>query len=183
LALTDSAVLIPGTGQLWIAPAETVKPVDPTAPTTPWENFGHTSREDGLTITRDGGDSEVIGTWQNPSLRERRDPTNFAITSFLHQVDNNVLEAYFGPGDISVEGEFGVTSAVAAIERALFVRIIDGDTEADLYIPKVSISSEDDVEIDVEGFLAFPVRMTVLQVTGSNLMTWLGTELGTPAGP
>lgn len=178
MALDDGAVLIPGLGYLYIAPAEEAKPASLTAPASPWENFGHTSREDGLTITRDGGDSEVLGTWQNPSLRERRDPTNFAITAFLHQVDNNVLEAYFGPGDVSVAGEFGVTSAVATIERALYVRIVDGTNEADLYLPKVSISSEDDIEVDVEGFLAFPVRMTVLQVTGSNLMTWIGADLG-----
>jgi hypothetical protein len=31
----------------------------------------------------------------------------------------------------------------------------------------------------VEGFLAFPVRMTVLQVSGSNLMEFYGAELGT----
>jgi hypothetical protein len=187
VALTDSAVLIPGTGELWIAPltgdTPATMPADPEAPTTPWENLGHTSREDGLTITRDGGDTEPIGTWQNPSLRVTREPTNFAITAFLHQVDNQVLSMYFGPGDTTVEGQFGVTSAVAAITRSLFVRIVDGENSASLYVPKVEISSEDDMEVDVEGFLAFPVRMTVLQVTGSNLMTWIGAELGTPAAP
>ena len=180
MALNDDAVLIPGTGQLWVAPAETVIPASLTAPATPWENLGHTSREDGLTITRDGGDTEPIGTWQNPTLRVTREPTSFAITAFLHQVDNDVLEMYFGPGDIAEEGQFGVTSSIAAIQRALYVRIIDGENEAGLYVPKVEISSEDDMEVDVEGFLAFPVRMTVLQVTGSNLMTWVGPELGTP---
>lgn len=178
MALLDSAVLIPGTGSVWHAPAETVIPANLVTPGAPWENLGHTSREDGLTITRDGGDSEVIGTWQNPSLRERKDPTNFAITCFLHQIDNDVLEMYFGPGDVDTADQFGVTSAVATIERALYVRIVDGANTASLYVPRVSITSEDDVEIDVEGFLAFPVRMTVLQVTGSNLMTWIGPELG-----
>lgn len=178
MALNDSAVLIPGTGELWTAPAETVIPTNPTAPEAPWANLGHTSRDDGLTITRDGGDTEPIGTWQNPSLRVTREPTSFAITAFLHQVDNEVLSMYFGPGDTTEPGQFGVTSAVTAITRALYVRIIDGDNEAGLYVPKVEISSEDDMEVDVEGFLAFPVRMTVLQVTGSNLMTWIGPELG-----
>ena len=178
--LIDSAVLIPGTGHMYTAPAETAMPANLTAPASPWEDLGHTSRDDGLTITRDGGDSETIGTWQNPSLRERRDPTTFAITAFAHQVDNEVLQMYFGPGDISVAGQFGVTSSTATIERAMYIRIIDGTNEAGLYLPKVSISSDDDVEVDVEGFLAFPIRMTVLQVTGSNLMTWLGAELGAP---
>lgn len=178
MALIDSAVLIPGTGEIYLAPAETAMPASLTAPADPWENLGHTSREDGLTITRDGGDSETIGTWQNPTLRERRDPTTFAITAYLHQVTNDVLEMYFGPGNVEEVDQFGVTSSTATIERALYVRIIDGTNEVGLYVPKASISSEDDVEIDVEGFLSFPIRATVLQVTGEPLMTWLGPELG-----
>lgn len=180
MALLDSAVIIPGTGQMYLAPAETVKPASLTAPAAPWVNLGHTSSEDGLTITRDGGDSEVLRTWQNSALRERRDPSTFAITAFLHQVDNTVLELYFGAGDISVANEFGVTSASTTTLRAFYVRIIDGAAEVDLYVPKVSIAAEDDVEIDVEGFLAFPVRATVLQVTGSNLMTVFNDNLGAP---
>jgi hypothetical protein len=180
VALDDSAVIIPGTGQVYIAPGATAIPASLTAPAAPWENLGHTSRDDGLTITRDGGDSEVLGTWQNPSLRERRDPTTFAITMHLHQVDNNVLELYFGTGDVSVADQFGVTSATGTTEKALYVRMIDGTNEVGLYVPKVSIASDDDVEVDPEGFLSFPVRMTVLQVSGSNLLTLLGADLGTP---
>lgn len=178
MALNDNAVILPGTGYLYVAPAETAVPASLTSPASPWENLGHTSREDGLTITRDGGDSEVIGTWQNPSLRERRDPTTFAITAFLQQVDNTVLEMYFGTGDVSVADEFGVTSTTGTTSKALYVRIVDGSNSVGLYVPKVSIAAEDDVEVDVEGFLSFPVRMTVLQVSGSNLMTFFGDALG-----
>jgi hypothetical protein len=178
MAISDSAVILPGTGYLYIAPAETAVPASLTSPAAPWDNLGHTSRDDGLTITRDGGDSEVIGTWQNASLRERRDPTTFAITAHLQQVDNNTLQLYFGDGDVTVDGVFGVTSATDTIEKALYVRIVDGNNAVGLYVPKVSISSDDDVEVDVEGFLSFPVRMTVLQVTGSNLMNFLAPNLG-----
>jgi hypothetical protein len=178
VALVDSAVIIPGTGFMYTAPAETAQPASLTSPAAPWVNLGHTSREDGLTITRDGGDSEVLGTWQNSALRERRDPTTFAITAFLQQVDNTVLEMYFGTGDVSVADAFGVTSTTGTTSKALYVRIVDGANSVGLYVPKVSIAAEDDVEVDVEGFLSFPVRMTVLQVSGSNLMTFFGTELG-----
>lgn len=177
MALVDDAVLIPGTGYLYLAPAETVRPVSLTAPASPWENLGHTSRDDGLTITRDGGDSETLGSWQNSALRERRDPTTLAITAQLHQVDETVLSLYFGTGDTATPGEFGVIDASGTTTKALFVRIVDGTNEAYLYVPKVSIGADDDVEIDVENFLAFPVRATVLQVSGSNLMTWIGENI------
>jgi len=179
--MTDSAVILPGTGYMYLAPAETAAPIDLSEPGDPWENLGHTSREDGLTITRDGGDSETIGTWQNPSLRERRDPSVFAITAFLHQVDNNVLSLYFGGGDTSEDGKFGVNEVAGTTSKALYVRIVDGENEVGLYVPKASIAAEDDVEVDVEGFLAFPIRATVLQVTGSNLMEFYGDHLGAGA--
>src|SRR5690606_20712150 len=176
--MLDSAVILPGVGYMYLAPAETVAPANLEEPEAPWENLGHTSREDGLTITRDGGDSETLGTWQNPSLRERRDPSVFAITAYLHQVDNNVLSLYFGGGDTSTEGVFGVNSVTGTVEKALYVRIVDGANEVGLYVPKVSIGAEDDVEVDPGGFLSFPIRATVLQATGSNLMDFYGTHLG-----
>lgn len=178
MALSDKAVFIPGQGFCYVAPVGTPKPADLNAPDSPWENLGHTSIEDGLTITRDGGDSEVLGTWQNQALRERRDPVVFALTLYLLQISNETLALYFGGGDASTEGVFGVNTNFTPQERALYIRIVDGANEADLYIPKVSIGSDDDVEVDVENFLAFPVRMTVLGVTGSNLMEWYHPDLG-----
>src|SRR5690606_18639778 len=103
-------------------PGGDARSVQPDEPEDPWDNLGHTSREDGLTITRDGGDSETVGTWQNASLRERREPSVFAITAYLHQVDNNVLSLYFGGGDTSEPGVFGVTDVTSTVEQALYVR-------------------------------------------------------------
>jgi hypothetical protein len=60
----------------------------------------------------------------------------------------------------------------------MYVRIVDGANSLGLYLPKVSISSEDDVEVDPEGFLSFPLRATVLQVTNQNLMEWIAANLG-----
>jgi hypothetical protein len=177
MALTDDAVFIPGTGFIYLAPAETAEPASLTSPASPWENLGHTSRDDGLTITRDGGDSEVLGSWQNDSLRERVDPTTLAVTLFALQVDNTVLGMYFPGGDTSVPGRYGVTSASGTAEKAMYIRIVDGANEVGLYIPKVSVRSDDDVEVDVEGFLAFPLRATVLQVSGSNLMDFIGDSI------
>jgi hypothetical protein len=178
VALTDSAVYLPGTGFIYLAPAETAVPANLVTPAAPWVNLGHTSLDDGLTITRDGGDTETLGTWQNPALRERKDPTTFAITMVAHQVDNEVLSLYFGGGDATGTDSFGVNTTTGTTNRAMYVRIVDGANALGLYLPKVSISSEDDVEVDPEGFLSFPLRATVLQVTGENLMEWLAGNLG-----
>lgn len=180
MALNDGAVLIPGTGRVYLTAAGNPPPTDPRNPGDPWSIVGHTSREEGLTITRENGDSEVKGTWENPALRERRDPTTWAVTVQLHQVDNTSLELFFGAGDMDTPGVFGVQGVAPPVERALFVRMIDGGAEAGLYVLRVSIAADDDVSIDVENFLAFPIRATVLQVTGSNVMDWYATGLGAP---
>jgi hypothetical protein len=171
MALTDTVCYVPGTGFIYLAPSGTVTPASLTAPAAPWENMGHTSQGDGLTITRDGGDSNILGTWQNPALRERRDPVTFAITLVAHQVDNTVLGLYFGGGDTSVVDTFGVNNT-------MFVRIVDGNAQVGLYLPKVSIASDDDMAVDPENLLAFPLRATVLQQTGSNLMNFIADQLG-----
>lgn len=178
MALNDGAVLIPGTGRVYLAAPGQAAPVNPRDPADPWSIIGHTSRDNGLTISRDNGDSEVKGTWENPALRERRDPATWAITFQLHQVDNNTLELFFGSGDVDTPGVFGVQGVAPPVERAMFVRMIDGSAEAGLYLPRVSIGADDDISVDVENLMAFPVRAQVLQVTGSNLMEWYAPGLG-----
>lgn len=177
MSLTDGAVFVPGTGFIYLADAETPEPANLTAPASPWANMGHTSVDDGLTITRDGGDSNVLGTWQNNALRERKDPAVFAILIHALQVDQSIFSLYFPGGDASVPGRYGVTNTTDTAEKALYVRIVDGANEAGLYVPKVSVSSDDDIEVDVEKFLSFPLRATVLQVSGSNLMDFIGATI------
>lgn len=178
MALNDAAVVVPGAGHVYFAPVGTPKPASLTNPGSPWDEIGHTSRDDGLTITKDGGDVTVLASWQNTNLRSRTDPIVYALTLHLLQVSNTVLKMYFGGGDISVADTFGVGVNPSPQEYAMFVRIVDGPTEAPLYIPKVSVIADDDVEVDVENFLSFPIRATVLGVTGSNLMEWYGSGLG-----
>ncbi|RZS39150.1 hypothetical protein EV193_104366 [Herbihabitans rhizosphaerae] len=176
MALNDDAVLIPGTGHIYLAPVNTVEPVAPTAPTTPWVEVGHTSLEEGLSISREGGDPEVKGTWQSTALRERREPTVWSIGFQVHQVDRENLGLFFGAGTVTA-GRFGVSANPTPTEHALYVRMVDGANEIGLWIPKVSLFANDDVEVDPENFLSFPVRATVLSVTGEDLMAWLSDEI------
>jgi hypothetical protein len=179
MALNDDQLFLPGTGFVYVAAAGTAAPADMADPeASGYVNIGHTDIDDNISITRDGGDSETLGTWQNPVARERRDPVTFAVKMKLLQFSNETLELYFGGGDKSVAGKFGVPITAVPQERALFIRIVDGDREAPLWIEKTSIGSDDDVEADTEKFMGFPVRATVLGVTGHNLMEFFGDHLG-----
>ena len=178
MPLVDDQVYIPGQARLLVAPVGTARPSDLVTIPAPWDDLGHSSIEDGITIGREGGDSETKGTWQNPVLRERRDPTSWFLTMFLHQVSNDTLRFFFGGGDVSEAGVFGVPITPVAQERAIIAQIIDGDNRVSIYVPKASLLADDDIEVDVEEFLAFPIRATLLGITGENLMDWLDDALG-----
>lgn len=178
MALDDRAVVVPGAGHVYVAPVGTPAPTTMDIPESPWRDLGHTSIEDGLTITHDGGDSDVLGTWQNAALRERRDPVVFAITLHLLQISNDTLSLYFGGGDASTAGVFSVNLIPQPQEMAVFIRIEDGNQHWPIYIPKTSIGSDDDVEVDVEELLAFPIRMTILGITGKPLLQFFDANLG-----
>lgn len=178
MALDDNAVIIPGQGHVYFAPVGTPQPTLLTAPPYPWTDIGHTSSDNNFKITKDGGDSNILGTWQNIALRERRDPVVYSLIFNLLQISNDTLALYFGGGDKTISGQFGIALNPTPQERAIFMRIVDGDTEVPLYVPKASIGADDDVQGDVEKFLEFPTRCTILGVTGSNLMVWIGAGLG-----
>lgn len=178
MSLQDSLVILPGSGFVYTAPVGTLKPVSLTDPALPWQNVGHTSTENNIVISRDGGDTKTLGSWQNPTLKVQRDPVSFAIVMDLLQWSNDTFSFYFGGGDTTVAGVFGVPINSVPQERAMFIRIIDGSSEFPLYIPKVSIASDDDMEADTEKLMEFPVRASVLAVTGSNLMEFYGSHLG-----
>lgn len=178
MALNDALVVVPGQGFLYEAPVGTPRPTNLTDPESPWTNLGHSSIDDNVVFARDGGDSNILGTWQNPALRDRRDPVTFSVTVTLQQIDNNSLALYFGGGDDSVAGIFSVPATSVPQEKALYIRIVDGDTEVAVFIPKTAIASDDDVELDVENFVGFPIRASILGVTGQSLMDWVGEHLG-----
>lgn len=178
MAINDAQTYVPGQGRLYVAPVGTAVPSPLTAPPAPWDEIGHSSIEDGVTIGREGGDVETKGTWQVPTLRTVAETTTWFITMHLHQLSNQVARFYFGGGDASVAGKFGVPLVPVATNRAMFVRIIDGTAEAQLYVPKVSLLADDDIELDAEELMAFPVRATVLGISGLNLMEFYGAGLG-----
>ena len=148
---------------------------------TGWGNLGHTSRENAVALDKDGDDPEVKGTWQKPSLRQTGGSTTWLLTIPALQLDNDVLNLYFGEGDISDPDAFHVLPSASPEERALFIVLVDGSNRAALYIPKVSLTSDDAPEFDPENFMEFTIKATVLDHTGaSGLMSWYRTGLGTP---
>jgi hypothetical protein len=130
-----------------------------------WEQIGHTSRDELPEFGRDGGDTETRGTWQNESLREvTTEAAADYMTMQLHQFDSKAFELYFGANVSTTPGVFGVSSTTAAaVEKAIWMLIIDGTTKVGFYAPKASIRQDDSISLAVDEFATLPIRCTFMK--------------------
>lgn len=170
MALDAGLTIVPGRGHFWLAPVDTPFPTTTATPEAPWEEVGHTQRDTPLQVSFEGGESEVLGSWQDPNLRTRQDPPVRAIAFSLLQYDETGLKLYYGANSVvdPVSGRVQVPKVPSPTEVALFIRVVDGTREQYRYYPRVSILAADSEEFDVEQLAAMPVSATLLGSDGSD---------------
>ena len=197
MALNDAAVVSPSVGYLFIAPVGTARPspaeIDSlnldtfaTLVSAGWEQIGHTSRDDMPEFGYDGGDTEMIGTWQKKRLREVEsgDPVADSVTITLVQFDKLALELYFGKDSSTTSGVFDVDGKFKPVEKALLIVIVDGDTRLGFHASKASIKREEAIDLPVDGLTGLPVKASFLDMTGRPLYSWISEALlGAGASP
>lgn len=182
MSLDDTTLVIPGVGYIYTAPAGTTKPATSSVPVTPWVDNGHTA-EDGLTVKFELKTTKRK-TWRaRAGVRVSVDDVDCTLGWTALQVDNETLSHYFGGGDVSAAGVFGVLKSPAPVERALFIRLVDGLHEVDLYVAKAAIIAAGEIKATPEDFTGFELEATVLDhAAAAHLLDWLAPNLGTPTG-
>lgn len=193
MALTDGDVVLPGRGYLFYHPtpgspspftAATVGAADLEAATvaTGWLNFGHTSAENSVSMSRDAEEGEMKGTWQKASLRKTPPKVTWGFGIPSVQMSNHIFDMYFGVGDKSEEDVFHVLPGSVSVEGAFCLVLVDGNVRVPIYVPKVSYEGDDAPEFETENFVEFNIKATVLDHTGAKgLMSIYKAGLGTPA--
>lgn len=176
MAMDSATTLIPGRGTVFVAPTGTTVPtlntVDPNTINTftGWDCIGHTSRENTVSLSKDGGDVNTLGSWWDDALRTTKDPTTWSLTFNSLQMDKLTLGLAFG-GGTSAAGKFTVPSVSATVSRALYVLMVDGSGRMAIHCPKADITLGDAPEVSVDGFFEVQLRATVL-ADGNRLMEW-----------
>ncbi|MGH8791768.1 MAG: hypothetical protein ACRDXX_03880 [Stackebrandtia sp.] len=183
MALNNATLNIPGIGYVYLAPPGTPRPDHATDARSPWVDLGHSS-EDGLTITFEV-EKTVKKTWRNRiGVRETVDDVTFNFAWTALQFDYPSLMAYFSGGDTSVAGVFGVTRDVTPYERAVYIRLVDGASEIDVYIARAGLGPAGEIEAGPEEFAGMPIAATVLDdESAAHLVDFLSPHLGSPDGP
>lgn len=170
MAINDNATLVIGAGNYFIGevgealPADLLNPggVDPEV--TTWENIGHTSLEDILSIASEGGEATIIGSLQNKTLRTKYSPRTETMAVVLQQFDEAGLRLYYGDNmEVLTEGALGVPTEPEPTRAAFLAVFTDGDKTFAFYAPLAEIFRNEDLELaDTESMAGLPLGVKPL---------------------
>jgi hypothetical protein len=167
MPLIDSATLVIGAGNFFVAPVGTPcpDPEDYLTPPTPWVNVGHTSLEDIMAFESEGGEATILGTLQNRALRttysQRTDSFNISLQQFTAQA----LSLYFGSnGVVTDDNLFQVPTNPVPTASGFLAVFIDQANAFVVHAPKSELFRADNIEIsDTESLVSLPLKITPLQ--------------------
>jgi hypothetical protein len=183
MALVDDATLVIGSGNYYIAAYNAVTPVampaDLSAPGVSWESIGHTSLDEVISFTSEGGEATTVGTLQNKQLRTTYTTRTETINLTLQQWDESGLKLYYGSNaSIGSNGEVQVPVNPTPTTVSFLAVFEDGDNRFAVYAPKVEIFRADDIAVaDTESLAGLPLSVKPL-VHSTNDWTFAVTPLG-----
>jgi hypothetical protein len=176
MALDNTAVLKVGVGHFYTAPVGTALPTDLRNPGGTWTHMGHTSVQDILSASSEGGETTTLRSLQNATLRTTTAARTEAFVMNLLQFDASALKLYYGSNaTVDGNGNVKVPASPVPTEVAWLVVFYDGQVTAGVYAPKASIIRNDDLSIaDTENLAQLSVKVTPLQ-NGANdyAIIWL----------
>lgn len=163
MALDDTKVLKVGTGHFYTAPVGTAIPADLRNPGGSWTHMGHTSVQDILSASSEGGETTTLRSLQNKTLRQSVAARTEAFIMNLLQFDSAGLKLYYGSNAAVVSGRVRVPANPVPTEVAWLVVFYDGQSTAGMYAPKVSIIRSDDLAVaDTENLAQLSLKVTPL---------------------
>lgn len=184
MALDAGQIILPGNGNVLLAPEDTA-PFNPAqfiigdeaSYGTGWESLGHTSRENTVALSKDGGDATQKGSWEQEGIEAIYDPTQWSCSVNALQLGQETFELAFGGGTWNAADQSYDMGNVAPVTRALMVILVQGTKRAGFYMPKASITLGDAPTIDVEEFFEIQLNGQALMSSTLNYrMRWFGVR-------
>lgn len=184
--LANNATLVVNSGNYFLGPVGTKPPADLLEPTVPWENMGHTSLEDILSLSSEGGEARTLGTLQAPQLRTSYSTRTETVRVNLQQFDEGALKLFFGANSERTADDarfLGVAANPAPTKAAFMAVYVDDANVFALWSPSTEILRGDDFEIaDNESLVSLPLDVKPMFYvpsgkTTANKWTWALTPL------
>lgn len=177
-----SNVIIPGKGAIFVGEVGATPPdyktVSPSAPGEGWTCLGHTSVENNVELSKDGGDPTSYDSWWEPGVEVTYASTTWTVNvGALEITKANFDLAFNGDQETnSTSGGYLVPAAIEATKKAIFIIAVQGTKRLGLYLPNVSVSLGDAPSFDNEALFEVPLSGSILAYEGS-VMEWFHKSL------
>lgn len=171
MPFNKAATIIPGKGTVLYANPDTAvmanwATIDPSnaaqmAASGGWNTLGHTSRENNVSMSKDGGDPTTLGSWWDSALDTQREDTTWSVTLNSLQVDAATMGLAFGGGVLdTVNGAYDVGDIVP-VNTALLIIMQSNNTRMALYIPNTNMQIGDAPEFATDNFFEIQLSAAI----------------------
>jgi hypothetical protein len=180
VSVDATKLVIPGHGTVFHAPANTLPPTAPLTKftlngdnvmnddTTPvaWKNLGHTSKQNTIAFTKEGGERESLDTFLGDAIRTTTSSTSWGLSIAALQFDNDNLDMAFN-GDFDPDTGGYIVASPAPVSLALFLYFQDTTGAIGFWLPNTEVSLGDAPSVDTAQFLELPLTASILGSTAA----------------
>lgn len=190
MGFNPAATIIPGKGTVLVADPDSEVPgdymtLDPMAlpAESPWQALGHTSRENTVAMSKEGGEASQSGSWWEEALDSSYEATTWGLTVNSLQVDALTLGLAFGGGQLDATVGSYMVRDVVPQRKALYILMVGGNTRMGIYVPNTTVSVGDAPEIAIDSFFEISLSAAILNSpTSGARFGFFHPALKTPVG-
>lgn len=173
MSVDATTLVIPGHGTVFHAPVNTKPPASPLTAfnlqadgPTLWKNLGHTSKQNTIAFTKEGGEKESIDTFLADAVRTTTSSVSWGVTVAALQFDATTLDLAFN-GDFDASTGGYTVATPAPLSAALFLYFQDTTGSVGFWIPNAEVSLGDAPSVDVAQFLELPLSVSILAASNA----------------
>lgn len=170
MSANKQSLVIPAKGTVFHAPAGTLPPEGPVGANgfklledgpAPWKSLGHTSKQNTIAFTKEGGERESLDTFLADGVRVSTGSTQWGFTANALQMDPDTLDLAFNGEFNPATGGYIVTSA-EPIEAAVFLFFKDATGAFGFWAPQVELMLGDAPNVDTANFFELQLSGSIL---------------------
>ncbi|GAA2577310.1 IPT/TIG domain-containing protein [Microbacterium binotii] len=183
MTATASSLVIPAHGTVFHAPVNTKPPLNPLGAfniladgPNPWKNLGHTSQQNTIAFTKEGGERESLGTFLADNVRVATSSTTWGFNVSALQFDEDNLDLAFN-GDFDPSTGGYTVATPAPLNVAVFLYFQDTTGSLGFWMPNVDISLGDAPTVDTANFLELPLTASI-NSADSGIIPGIGGRAG-----
>lgn len=210
MAVDATKLIIPGNGTVFQSLPHAPLPADPlsafnlTGPAPAgWSNLGHTSKQNTIAFSKEGGDSTQIDTFLMDAVEVVYSSVAWSLGIPALQFDQETLDLAFNGGWDPATNGYIVPGKLTPVGAGLFLLFQGRASKLGFWIPNTTVTMGDAPSVDTENFMELPLSASILsadsgtippvdgvpgimEIFKSGLIApaseWTVTLSGTPAG-